>query len=232
MAGLQTIIDKCNGLNINRRNVVGIQFTRNEIPRTSFTPTKNPWRFTLDMPDSVRYSEGRALMEELDRLDRYLPEVITFSNNSKFAWMFAYQGALNSTQINSITVSSFIGNQLVLDVSAISASSGTVLFKPNDLIQIGATNSYPYPFTSETQVLRGSGSTVTVTTHRPNILSGTLTGLGIKVGNDCQFNMFCQNMPTYKLVVGGFTGSTSTPTNNALLQFSDSFELYEYVGAA
>ena len=44
--------------------------------------------------------------------------------------------------------------------------------------------------------------------------------------------MFCQNMPTYKLVVGGFTGSTTTPTNNALLQFSDSFELYEYVGAA
>ena len=231
MAGLQTIIDKCNGLNINRRNVVGIQITRNEIPRTSVTPTKNPWRFTLDMPDSIRYSEGRALMEELDRLDRYLPEVITFSNNSKFAWMFAYQGAMSGAQISAITVQSFTGNQLVL-TNLPAVGSSTVLFKANDLIQIGATNAYPYPFTSETDVLRGSGSTVTITTHRPNILSGTLTGLGIKVGNDCQFNMFCQNMPTYKLVVGGFTGSTTTPTNNALLQFSDSFELYEYVGAA
>jgi len=231
MAGLQTIIDKCNGLNINRRNVVGIQITRNEIPRTSVTPTKNPWRFTLDMPDSVRYSEGRALMEELDRLDRYLPEVITFSNNSKFAWMFAYQGAMNSTQIGNITVSQFVGNQLEL-TNLPSVGASTVLFKPNDLIQIGGTNAYPYPFTSETEVLRGSGPTVTVTTHRPNILSGTLTGLGIKVGNDCQFNMFCTNMPTYKLVVGGFKGSTTTPTNNALLQFTDSFELYEYVGAA
>ena len=103
MAGLQTIIDKCNGLNINRRNVVGIQITRNEIPRTSFTPTKNPWRFTLDMPNSIRYSEGRALMEDLDRLDRYLPETITFSNNPKFSWMFDYQGAMTPVQIAGIT---------------------------------------------------------------------------------------------------------------------------------
>ena len=231
MAGLQTIIDKCNGLNINRRNVVGIQITRNEIPRTSFTPTKNPWRFTLDMPNSIRYSEGRALMEALDKLDRYLPETITFSNNPKFGWMFDYQGAMSGAQIAGITVQSFTGNQLVLtNLPAVSA--GTVLFKPNDLIQIGASNAYPFPFTSETEVLRGSGSTVTVTTHRPNILSGNLVGLGIIVGNDCQFQMFCSNMPTYKLVVGGMTGSTTNPTNNALLQFSDSFELYEYVGAA
>lgn len=231
MPGLQTIIDKCNGLNINRRNVVGIQITRNEIPRTSFTPTKNPWRFTLDMPNSVRYSEGRALMEELDRLDRYLPETVTFSNNSKFAWMFAYQGAMNNTQISAITVQSFVGNQLTLtNLPAVGAS--TVLFKPNDLIQIGTLNSYPFPFTSETEILRGSGSTVTVTTHRPNILTGNLVGLGIIVGNACQFKVFCQNMPTYKLIVGGFTGNTTTPTNNAILQFSDSFELYEYVGAA
>jgi hypothetical protein len=231
MAGLQNIIDKCNGLKINRRNVVGIQITRNEIPRTSFTPTKNPWRFTLDMPNSYRYSEARALMEELDRLDRYLPETITFSNNSKFSWMFAYQGAMSGAQISNITVSSFTGNQLVLtNLPAVSPT--TVLFKANDLIQIGASNAYPFPFTSETEVLRGSLSTVTVTTHRPNILSGTLTGLGIIVGNACQFQMFCINMPVYKLIVGGMTGTVSAPTNNAIIEWSDVFELYEYVGNA
>ena len=52
MSGLQTIIDKCNGLNIDRRKMVGIQYTRNESPRTSQTPTFNPWRFVLDMPSS------------------------------------------------------------------------------------------------------------------------------------------------------------------------------------
>jgi hypothetical protein len=107
-----------------------------------------------------------------------------------------------------------------------------VLFEPNDLIQIGSLNEYPYPFTSTTQVLRGSGSTVVVTTNRPNILTGTLTGEGIIVGNTCQFNMFCPNMPTYILKPGGQAMSGSTLINNAYLEFSDAFELYEWVGDA
>jgi hypothetical protein len=231
MAGLQTIIDRSNGININRRNVVGIQITRNEIPRTSFTPTKNPWKFTVDMPSSFRYSDARALMEEIDRLDRYLPEVITFSNNPNFSWMFAYQGAMTQTQINAITVYSYNGNQLILtNLPAVSAS--TVLFKPNDLIQIGTINQHPFPCTSEYEVLRGSGPNVTVYTSRPNIITGSVVGAGIIVGNSCKFKVFCTNMPTYKLTVGGFSGTINAPTNNALIEWSDSFQMFEYVGDA
>jgi hypothetical protein len=232
MSGLQTIINASNGLLIDRRKVVGIQFTRNEIPRVSQTPTKNPWKFTLDVPNSFRYSEGRALMEALDTLDRTTPQVVTFSNLAAFNWMFRYQGQMSQSQLNTITVTSFTGSTLTLNVSGITAASTAVIFEPNDLIQIGASNQYPYPFTSTTRVLRGSGSTVTVTTSRPNILTGTLTGLGIIVGNNCQFKMFCPNMPTYKLIVGGYVGNGTTTTNNALLEFSDSFQLYEFVGTA
>lgn len=232
MAGLQTIIDASNGLQIDRRKVVGIQYTRNEIPRVSQTPTKNPWKFILDVPSSIRYSQGRALMEALDTLDRTTPEIVTFSNLTAFNWMFKYQGAMTSGQLATITVTSWTGNTLTLNVSGITASSTAVIFEPNDLIQIGSLSEYPYPFTSTTQVLRGSGSTVVVTTSRPNILTGTLTGEGIIVGNNCQFNMFCPNMPTYKLTVGGYVGNGTTTTNNALLEFSDPFELYEFVGAA
>jgi len=232
MAGLQTILNFCNGLNIDRRKVVGIQYTRNEIPRVSQTPTKNPWKFTLDMPNSFKYYQARDLMEALDTLDRTTPEVITFSNLPQLSWIFRYQGAMTSGQLNTITVTSFVGDQLTLNVSGITASSSAVIFEPNDLIQIGSSNEYPYPFTSTTQVLRGSGSTVVVTTSRPNILTGSLTGLGVIVGNTCQFRMFCPNMPTYKLIVGGQAMSGSTVINNALLEFSDSFNLYEFVGAA
>jgi hypothetical protein len=231
MAGLQTILNYCNGLAIDRRRVVGIQYTRNEIPRVSATPTKNPWKFTLDMPNSFRYSQARALMEQLDLLDRITPQVITFSDLPQLSWIFDYQGALNQTQLNGLTVSSFVGDQLIL-TGLPAVGSSTVLFAQNDLIQIGSLNENPYPFTSTTQVLRGSGGTVTVTTNRPNILTGSLVGEGLIVGNNCQFNMFCPNMPTYKLIPGGYIGSGATTTNNALLEFSDAFELYEYVGAA
>ena len=232
MAGLQTILNYSNGLNIDRRKVVGIQYTRNEIPRVSQTPTKNPWKFTLDMPNRFKYYQARDLMEALDTLDRITPEIITFSNLPQLSWIFKYQGAMTSGQINTLTVHSFVGDQLVLTgLPAVGAS--VVLFQPNDLIQIGSSNEYPYPFTSTTQVLRGSDpSYVTVTTSRPNILTGNLVGEGLIVGNSCQFNMFCPNMPTYKLVVGGQAMSGSTVVNNALLEFSDAFQLYEFVGDA
>jgi len=232
MAGLQTILNYSNGLEIDRRRVVGIQYTRNEIPRVSATPTKNPWKFTLDMPNRFKYYQARDLMEALDKLDRITPEVITFSNLPQLSWIFRYQGAMSQAQLNTITVTSFVGDQLTLNVSGITASPTAVIFQPNDLIQIGSSGVHPYPFTSTTQILRGSGSTIVVTTNRPNILTGVLTGLGIIVGNTCQFNMFCPNMPTYKLVVGGQAMSGSSVISNALLEFTDSFNLYEFVGDA
>jgi hypothetical protein len=104
MSGLQTIINKCNGLTIDRRQMVGIQYTRNEQPRTSLTPTLNPWRFTLEMPSSIRYSEGRALIEALDTLDRYTPQLVTFNDNACLNWIFRYQGEMTTGDIGNITV--------------------------------------------------------------------------------------------------------------------------------
>jgi hypothetical protein len=228
MAGLQTIINNCNGMVINRRKVVGLQITRNEIPRVTVTPTRQPWKFTLTMPSSLKYYEHRDLLEALDTLDRTLPEVITFDNVPCLSWIFRYQGQLTLAQRNVISVVSFTGNQLVLGTLP-GVLSGTVIFEPNDLIQIG---NHPYPYTSTTRVTRGGGSTITVTTNRPNIISSNIVGAGITVGSACEFNMFCPNMPTYKLIPGGYAASGTTTINNALLEFSDNFELYEYVGTA
>jgi len=231
MAGLQTIINKCNAINIDRRKVAGIQFTRNEIPRVSLTPTKNPWRFTLKMPASLSYYTNRDLLEALDTMDVVSPEIVTFSDNACLSWIFKYQGQLSQTQVNSLTVKAidgFVGNQLKLtNLPVVPASR--VIFQPNDLIQIG---NYPYPFTSTTQVLRGTGSEITVTTNRPNILSASVGGLGITVGNACEWNMFCPNMPTYTLVPGAYTRANGTVVNNALIEFSSDFQLYEFVGTA
>ena len=231
MAGLQTIINKCNALNIDRRKVVGIQITRNEIARTSETPTFNPWRMTLSMPASLPYQSNRDLIEAIDTLDRNTPEVVTFSDNACLSWIFKYQGTMSTAQINAITVASpagFVGNVLTLtNLPAI--ASTRVLFQPNDLIQIGNNT---YPFTSTTQVTRGVGATVQVITNRPNIITSSVVGSGITVGNACQFKMFCPNMPTYSLVPGGYQQAGGITTNNALLSWSDDFNLYEWVATA
>ena len=228
MAGLQSIINASNGLMIDRRKMVGIQYTRNEIPRVSQTPTRNPWKFTLDLPSSYRYNEARSLMEALDTIDRTTPEIITFSENGKLDWIFRYQGSMSLANRNAITVQSFVGNQLVLQNLPVIAST-RVLFEPNDLIQIG---THYYPFTSTTQITRGSGSTVTVTTNRPNIITDPVVGSNITVGNTCKFTMFCPNMPTYKLIPGGYQKTNGVLVGNALIEFTDSFMMYEFVGTA
>jgi hypothetical protein len=226
--GLQTIIDNCNGIKFNRRNVVGIQYTRNEIPRVSATPTRNPWKITVDMPNKFRYSQARALLEELDTLDTTTPQIISFGNLPAMDWIFKYQGSMTSGQIAAVTVQTYVGETLTLTgLPAISATA--YLFKKNDLIQI---SGHPYPFTSTTDVLRGAGSTVVVTTSRPNIITDSVVGSGIVVGSTCEFNMFCPNMPVYKLTPGGYVGYGGATTNNALIEWSDSFFLYEFVGDA
>lgn len=223
---IQSIINVSNGLDINRRKLVGIQYTRNEQSKTSLTPTFNPWRFKVELPSSLRYSDARSIIEELDRLDRIYPETITFGDNAKMNWIFRYQGAATAGQINQIRVQTFIGNQLTLTNLPVMGST-RVLFDANDLIQIG---NYAHPFTSTTQVLRGVGNTVTITTHRPNIFTSSVVGAGIKAGTNCQFKVFCPNMPTYRLVPGGSLFSGSTLVNNAYLEWSDSFNLYEWLG--
>lgn len=226
--GLQTIIDNSNGLAINRRKLIGIQYTRNQIPRISETPGRQPWRFTVSLPTQLKYGNVRALLEALDALDRGSPEVITFGNNPKMNWIFRYQGQATESQLSNITVSSFTGNQLVLQNLPVMPSD-FYLFRANDLIQLA---DYSFPFTVVNDVPRGSTGTVTVTTHRPNILTNPVTGQKLNVGSNCEFTLFCNNMPTYKLIPGGVTYEGDVLTGNAFIEWQESFELYEFVGNA
>ena len=226
---LQKIINISSKLSFNRRRVVGIQYARNEIPRVSETPTFNPWKLQVSVPASLKYNEARAILEDLDRMDKTIPEVITFSNNPNLSWLLAYQGDLTSIQRGNVVVQSFIGNQLTLNVASVSVSSDKHILKKNDYIQI---QGFPFPFTSTTDVTRGVGSTVTVTTHRPNIITDSVMGYGLNWGNSVQFRMFCPNMPTYTFTPGGYHRVGSTVVNNALITFDSDFNLYEAVGDA
>ena len=98
---IQSIINIAESIQINRRKVIGIQYTRNEIARVSELVTRNPWRMTVQVSALLDYrnTNVRALLEELDRLDRKIPEEITFANNSRLAWMFAYQGNLTPSEL-------------------------------------------------------------------------------------------------------------------------------------
>jgi hypothetical protein len=226
MSGLQTIIQRAAAIGVNRRKVVGIQITRNEIARTSITPTRNPWRFTIQMPASLKWYNNRDLIEALDNLDRYQPQTVTF-NNTCLSWMFDYQGLMTSGMISGLTVLSYTGNQLTLqNLNGAGVTNGTVMFRPGDFIQIG---TLAHPVTVVNTVTATAANTITFQVSRPNFL-GTVASQGITVGPACQFKVFCPNMPTYRLTPGGYVADGSTILNKGLIEFSDEFELYEWTG--
>jgi hypothetical protein len=215
---LQTIINYAESITINRRKVAGIQFTRNQIARVSSLVTRNPWRFTVKMPALLKYSESRELIETLDKIDRITPQQITFSDVPGQSFMFAYQGAMNATQRAAVTITSFVGKTLTVEVSP-TLGTGAVIFKAGDVIQIAG---YPYPFSVESQVVKASGTTAAVVTvHRGNFFDTTedpVVGLTLVYGNAVTFNMLCTNMPTYTIIPGPY------------VQFDSDFELYEFTG--
>lgn len=225
---LQAIIDSCDSIEIDRRRVIGVQSTRAEIFKTAETPTRNPWKFTVHHSGGLPYYKGRAILEQLDYIDRRTPEIITFSNNPKFSWMFRYQGILDSTQQSALAVQSFTGNQLTLTnlpaVDGTIITENSLMFAKGDIVQIG---SFYTPFTVTADVLRGNLDSITLVTHRPNFLSSVI-GNTLSIGNNVKWTVLCVNMPTYKIIPGATTYENGQLINNAIVEFNDSFKLIEF----
>ena len=219
---LQTIVNHAETINLNRRRVIGIQYTKSQIANVTETITRLPWQIKVKNSAYYDYADPatRALVEQLDYLDRRYVETISFSNNANLSYFFKYQGDLTPSQQSQLTVNSFTGNTLVLNVNSANISAGRYVVKQGDFVQIVG---FPYPFTALNDVVYVNGSTVTITTHRPNFID-PINGYAnqhINWGNAVEFQVFCNNMPTYTFVKAG---------NTAAITFDSEFQLYEYTG--
>lgn len=232
MPALQTLINTSSAITVDRRKLTAVQYTRNQMPRTQLTPTTNPWRFSIELPN-LQWSVLRQTLEELNTLDRYQPEVVTFSS-ACISWMFRYQGTVGGagtlTPPTGMTVTSFVGNTLVLG-NIPPRTPGDILIASGDLIQIAGS---PYPYTSTTNIVYTAGMTsATITTHRPNIITLGVAGNTVIVGPTCQFNLFCPGLPSYKIIPGGHIWSpTLGAINNGLVEWAGPLELYEWTAGA
>lgn len=190
----QTILDISQTITVNNRRMVGQQYSRSGQVRTALYVTSVPWVFTVKPHSFLYYPQVRDVIQTIDNLDRQTAATITFSSTN-LQWFTAYQGQLSSVQAAALTLASLpAGNATQIAIGNLPAvSSTTIVFKAGDFIQLG---SYPYKIT--TQVLRGSGSTVNATLHRPIIGTptvGTLTA----VGSACTFSVVAEVCPTYTL---------------------------------
>ena len=219
---LQFFINRATTIDINRRKVTGVQYTRSEVARTETTVTKNPWRINVTVA-AMPWLDARPYLEAIDQLDRTTPETVMF-NGANTAFLYGYLGD-RATTPTAFTVNSFTGNQLVVgNLSGLTA--GQLAFRAGDLVQLAGR---PNPYTVVSNVTYTGAATVTLTTHRPNISTSSVTGLVLNVGTNCQFRMFCPNMPAYNLFPGAFRRTAAgVYTNGAIVQFDEPLQLVEW----
>lgn len=209
----QTVFEIQQSMTVNNRRTVGQQVSRSGQVRVAQYLTAVPWVFTVVPHNYLPYATSRDIIQTIDNLDRQLPETITF-NSANLGWFTDYQGGLTTAQANALTLAAIPAeNSQTISVGNLpSIASTKVVFKAGDFLQIG---NYSYKVTAD--VLRGIGTTVSVSLHRPVIGAvsiGTLAG----VGNACEFTVLAEKCPTYTL--------TPAP-GGAFVQWDDAFVFRE-----
>ena len=190
----QTIFEISQSISVQNRRTVGQQVSRSGQVRVAEYLTSVPWSFTVRPHAYLYYPQVRGVIQAIDNKDRQLPETITFAS-SLLSWFDDYKGGLTSGQTAALTLAAVpAANATTISVGNLpSVSAGTVVFATGDFLQLGI---YPYKVTAE--VLRGGGSTVSVTLHRPVIGTPTIGTLNA-VGSACTFYLLAAQCPTYTL---------------------------------
>lgn len=209
----QTIFDIQQSMTVNNRRTVGEQVSRSGQVRVAQYLTAVPWVFTVTPHDYLYYPQVRNIIQAIDNKDRQLPETISFAS-ANLSWFTAYQGTLSGAQAAALTLASVpAANATTITVGNLpSVSSTDFVFKAGDFLQLGI---YPYKVTEN--VLRGSGSTVSVTLHRP-VIGTPSVGTLSAVGSACTFYVLAESCPTYTL---------NPMTNGAFVQWDSPFVFRE-----
>jgi hypothetical protein len=209
----QTIFDIQQSMTVNNRRTVGEQVSRSGQVRVAQYLTSVPWVFTVTPHDYLYYPQVRNIIQAIDNKDRQLPETISFAS-ANLSWFTSYQGTLSGVQAAALTLASVpAANATTITVGNLpSVSSTDFVFKAGDFLQLGI---YPYKVT--TDVLRGSGSTVSVTLHRP-VIGTPSVGTLSAVGSACTFYVLAESCPTYTL---------NPMTNGAFVQWDSPFVFRE-----
>jgi hypothetical protein len=212
----QDIFEISQSIGINDHRTVGQQVSRSGQMTVAQYLTAVPYVFTVKPHNFLYYPQARQIIADLRYADRQLYDSVQFvSNNLK--WFTAYQGQFASPQSLKYFAIPAANSQTVVLTNLPSVASGTIAFQAGDFIQMG---NWVYQVTQ--QVLRGSGTTISVPVHRPINNQYIVANNYIdQVGNNCFFYIQMESYPTYTLM---------PMTNGAWIQWDGDFVFREALG--
>lgn len=182
-SAFQYVFDNAETISINKRRVVGATTTRDNTVR-AVSRGGQTWRFTVKLPDGIRWSDARQYIEKMEYLDRTTTGTVQINNSGYNDWLTPYQGDSSSTM--SATFSS--GNTITLTAGQAVAGYN---FRAGDLIQLGASG---HVYSVVADVAYNSN---TVTLHRPVLdAAGSYTVIR---GTDVTWTVICTEFPDWTI---------------------------------
>jgi len=223
---LTTILANSESVGINDQRFVGQLVSRNQRISTSEILTVVPFSFDLKPMNYLLYSQSRALLNSLRIPDKALEQYLNFSTTGWTNYI-RYQGDMSSAQVGACVFTTGSANKNLTLGSLPSIASTAFIVKAGDFCQVGR-----YAYIATADVLRGTGSTVSIPVHRnlitpvtTNIAAvigqfGTTTALGGASYTGVTFPVILREYPTYTLV---------PMTNDSFINWSGNFVAFESV---
>jgi len=223
---LTAILAASESVGINDQRFVGQLVSRNQRISTSEILTVVPFSFDLKPNNYLLYSQSRALLNTLRIPDKALEQYLNFSTTGWTNYI-RYQGDMTSAQVGACVFTTGSANKNLTLGSLPSIASTAFIVKAGDFCQVGR-----YAYIATADVLRGTGSTVSIPVHRnlitpvtANIAAvigqfGTTTALGGASYTGVTFPVILREYPTYTLV---------PMTNDSFISWSGNFVAFESV---
>jgi len=216
---LQTIIDTATSMEFDRRRIVATTISRSQRIKTAERLTAQPWSLKITPAGAFRFSDNRGILENLYLQERVEEYSVRLANNPRLSYITAYRGELDSGQLAGLRTTATSTASITIDTLPSiggNITTATYIFRAGDFVQ-PANSRYPYTVTGD--IVRGSGTTVTLPLNRPIITSEntTITNQTLLVGTNTTLKLLVVDLPSYNLVPGG------------LVQFSGDFRVVERV---
>lgn len=226
---LTNILAISESVGINDQRFIGQVLSRNQRISTSEILTVVPFQFEMKPMDYLRYSENRSLLNSLRIPDKALTQYLNFGDTGWVNYI-AYQGQMTSGQIAASQWQTSSANQtLVLGnlPSNVVMTPDKYVVRTGDFCQVGL-----YSYIATEDVLRGSGSTVSIPVHRTLLTTvsapiyavigqyGTTVSMGGSTYTGVTFPVILREYPTYTLM---------PITNDSFIKWNGSFNAFEAV---
>jgi hypothetical protein len=223
---LNTILAISESVGINDHRFIGQVLSRNQRIATSEILTVQPFAFDMKPMNYLLYSQNRTLLSQLRTVDRQLESYLNFGSTGWWNYI-AYQGDMSSAEISACEYEITSANKTIILGSLPSISPTEFIVKTGDFLQI---DRYAYIATAD--VVRGSGSTVSIPVHRT--IMTTLTspmeavigqyGITQSLGGDTYIGV------TFPVILQEYPAYTFVPmTNDSFISWSGSFKAIEAV---